>query len=131
MKNKIVWILQIICALILLQTLFFKFSAHPDSVQLFTELGMEPNGRILIGVLELIADILLIIPGSAAYGAFLATGIMSGAIIGHITTLGFEGPRLSLSLLAMAILIMSVTILLIRRKEIPIIGKMLEKHNSS
>ena len=131
MKNKIVWILQIICALILLQTLYFKFQAHPDSVQLFTELGMEPNGRILIGVLELIAGILLLIPGSAAYGALLATGIMSGAIIGHITTLGFEGPRLSLSLLAIAILIMSVTILLIRRKEIPIIGKMLEKHNSN
>ena len=131
MKNKIVWILQIICALILLQTLFFKFTAHPDSVQLFTELGMEPNGRILIGVLELIAGILLLIPGSAAYGAFLATGIMSGAIIGHITKLGFEGPRLSLGLLAIAVFIMSVSILIIRRKEIPIIGKMLEKHNSN
>jgi len=131
MKNKIVWILQIICALILLQTLFFKFTAHPDSVQLFTELGMEPNGRILIGVLELIAGILLLIPGSAAYGAFLATGIMSGAIIGHITKLGFEGLRLSLGLLAIAVFIMSVSILIIRRKEIPIIGKMLEKHNSN
>ena len=127
MKKVIVWALQIITAVILLQTLYFKFSAHPDSVQLFTEIGMEPSGRIIIGVCELIAGILLVIPGSAAYGAFLAAGVMVGAVIGHITVLGFEGPRLSLGLLGVAVLIMSITILILRRSEIPIIGKMLEK----
>ena len=127
MKKVIVWALQIITAVILLQTLYFKFSAHPDSVQLFTEIGMEPAGRIIIGVCELIAGILLVIPGSAAYGAFLAAGVMVGAVIGHITVLGFEGPRLQLGLLGIGVLIMSISILILRRNEIPIIGKMLEK----
>ncbi len=129
--KKVAWILQIICALILLQTLYFKFSAHVDSVQLFTELKMEPNGRILIGVLELIAGILLIIPGSAAYGAILATGLMTGAVIGHITVLGFADERLQLGLLAIAVLVMSISILVIRRTEIPIIGKVLAKRISN
>ncbi len=127
MKKVIVWILQIICAVILLQTLFFKFTAHPGSVQLFTDLGMEPGGRILIGVLELIAGILLLIPASVAYGALLASGLMTGAIISHITKLGFEGERLTLSMMAVVILVFSIIILAIRRREIPIINKMFEK----
>ena len=71
MKNIIVWALQIICAIILLLAFYFKFAAHPDLVQQFTELGMEPKGRIIIGVCELIAGILLVIPGATGYGAIL------------------------------------------------------------
>jgi hypothetical protein len=55
MKKKIYHVARVLAAVILLQTLYFKFTAHPESVALFTEIGMEPNGRIATGVIELIA----------------------------------------------------------------------------
>ena len=47
------WALRLIVAVILLQTLFFKFSAAKESVYIFSTLGMEPWGRIGSGVFEL------------------------------------------------------------------------------
>lgn len=77
----------------MLQTLYFKFSAAPQSVHLFTILGMEPWGRIGIGVLELIASILILYPRTTPYGALLGLGLMAGAIFFHLTKLGiyFDG----------------------------------------
>jgi hypothetical protein len=76
------WILRIVAAAILAQTLFFKFTAHPDSVAIFTAIGMEPEGRILIGVLELIAAVLLLVPGTVAFVrvSFDCVGLFSGGI---------------------------------------------------
>jgi len=87
------WILRLLAALIMLQTLYFKFTAHEQSVKLFTILGMEPWGRIGTGVLELIASILLLIPRTTVYGAGLGAGLMAGAIFFHLTKLGivFDG----------------------------------------
>ena len=85
------------------QTLYFKFSGHPESVQLFTELGMEPEGRIIIGTLELMACVLLLIPSSVTFGAILGSALMTGAIIGHFTVLGWEGERFSLGILAVVV----------------------------
>ncbi len=89
-KIIILWVLRILAALILLQTLYFKFSAHPQSVQLFTMLGMEPWGRIGIGVMELIAAILILYPRTTAFGALLGIGLMAGAIFFHLTKLGIN-----------------------------------------
>ena len=88
MRNIIYWILRLVAAIILLQTLFFKFSAAEESVYIFSTLGMEPWGRIGTGVVELIASILLLIPSTTAFGALLGAGVMSGAIISHLTKLG-------------------------------------------
>lgn len=82
------WLLRGLAALIMLQTLFFKFTAAPESVYIFSKLGMEPYGRIAIGVLELIASILILIPRTTAYGAVLAIGLMGGALFFHLTRLG-------------------------------------------
>ena len=41
------WILQIVVAAILAQTLYFKFTAAEESVYIFTTLGIEPWGRIV------------------------------------------------------------------------------------
>ena len=49
------WLLRILAALIMLQTLYFKFSASEESVYIFSALGMEPWGRIGTGIMELIA----------------------------------------------------------------------------
>jgi uncharacterized membrane protein YphA (DoxX/SURF4 family) len=87
------WALRIIAALIMLQTLYFKFSGHEQSVKLFTILGMEPWGRIGTGVFELIASILILMPRTTVYGAGLGLGLMAGAIFFHLTKLGivFDG----------------------------------------
>ena len=84
----ILWAMRFIAAIIMLQTLFFKFSGAEESVYIFTKLGLEPFGRIGIGVLELIASILILIPSTTIYGAILAIGLMSGAIFSHVTQLG-------------------------------------------
>ena len=88
MKKHFPLILRIIVALILIQTLRFKFTAHPDSVYIFEQVGLEPYGRIGIGVLELIAGILLLIPKTVCIGASLTLGIIGGAILMHLTQLG-------------------------------------------
>ncbi|MBX9734299.1 MAG: DoxX family protein, partial [Chitinophagaceae bacterium] len=80
-KNKIFpWLLRIIAAVIMLQTLYFKFTAAEESVYIFSTLGIEPWGRIGTGVAELIASVLLLIPATTVFGAILAMGIMGGAL---------------------------------------------------
>lgn len=86
----IIWVFRILAAGIMMQTLYFKFSAHPQSVHLFTILGMEPWGRIGIGILELIASLLILYPRTTGYGALLGLGLMSGAIFFHLTRLGIK-----------------------------------------
>src|SRR5438874_13744844 len=84
------WLLRIAAAIILLQTLFFKFTAAPESVYIFTKVGAEPWGRIGSGVVELIAAILLIVPRTTWMGAVLGMGVMAGAIASHLSILGIE-----------------------------------------
>lgn len=88
--NVLYWGARLLAALILLQTLFFKFTAAAESVYIFTTVGMEPWGRILVGILELVAGVMLIIPRTAWMGACLALGLMVGAIGMHLTVLGIE-----------------------------------------
>lgn len=87
-RQVFLWVLRILAALIMLQSLFFKFSASEESVYIFTTVGMEPWGRIATGAAELIAAILLLWPKTTVWGAVLAAGVMSGAIFFHLTTLG-------------------------------------------
>ena len=88
-----IWLLRVIPVVIMLQTLYFKFTAHEQSVALFTQLGMEPWGRIGTGVMELIASILILYPRTTGWGAALGLGLMGGAIFFHLTKLGivFDG----------------------------------------
>ena len=89
----IIWALRLLAAVIMLQTLYFKFSGHEQSIRLFTQLGMEPWGRIGTGVMELIASALILFPRTTGYGAALGAGLMAGAIFFHLTSLGivFDG----------------------------------------
>ena len=87
-QTLIYWSARILAAIIMLQTLFFKFTGSPESVYIFTTVGMEPWGRIGIGVMELIASVLILIPTTAWLGAVLSLGLMVGAIGMHLTLLG-------------------------------------------
>jgi uncharacterized membrane protein YphA (DoxX/SURF4 family) len=84
------WAARIIAVLLLLQTLFFKFTGAPESVEIFSKLGIEPWGRIGTGVLELIAAILILVPTTVWLGSLLAVGLMAGAVFSHLTVLGIE-----------------------------------------
>jgi uncharacterized membrane protein YphA (DoxX/SURF4 family) len=113
------WVLRIIAAGILLQTLFFKFTGGEESVYIFTELGMEPWGRIGTGVAELIAAILLVLPPTVWFGAALTLGLMTGAIGGHLTKLGIDvqGDGGLLFTLAIMTLLSSVALVWIYRRD--------------
>lgn len=93
MKNYqliIVWAARIITAIILLQTLFFKFTGAEESKYIFSKLDAEPWGRIGSGVVELIASILILIPATTWIGALLGLGTMTGAIFAHLFILGIS-----------------------------------------
>jgi uncharacterized membrane protein YphA (DoxX/SURF4 family) len=114
------WVLRLLAAVILLQTLFFKFTAAPESVYIFSQLGMEPWGRIGTGVMELIAGILLLIPATTAIGALMAVGLMTGAIFFHITRLGIEvqNDGGQLFVYALIVLISSLVLLIMKRNDL-------------
>ena len=122
--KKISWVLQIVVVAIILPPAIGKLSGNPQAIELFTKLEMEPSGRYLIGALELIAAVLLLIPASVVYGAVLCLGLMAGAVMGHVTKLGFEGQMGVMAGMAVAAVLFSLVILFLRRAQLPIVHRM-------
>jgi len=120
-------VLRGVIAVILLQTLYFKFSGAPESVYIFTQMGMEPVGRYATGVVELVASVLLFVPAAIPIGAVLALGTISGAILGHLTKLGIEvqGDHGLLFGLACIVFVCSLAVLVLHRKDLPLVGSRL------
>jgi putative oxidoreductase len=132
------WVCRIVAAIILLQTLFFKFTAAPESVYIFTKLGafihtylpfasigtVEVSGRIGSGIMELGAGVLLLTPRFVWAGAILAMAATGGAIVSHLTFLGIEvqGDKGLLFFLAIAVLVTSAIALFLHRMQIPVVG---------
>jgi len=88
--KTLTWIARIVAAVILLQTLYFKFTGADESIYIFSTLGIEPYGRIGSGVAELIAAILILVPRTTLIGAIMGCGVMTGAIFSHLFVLGIE-----------------------------------------
>ena len=124
MNKKLLFFFRIVIAVILLQTLRYKFLAHPDSVYIFTTLGLEPYGRIGIGVMELIASVLLFPKRTVCLGALLSVGLMAGALFSHLTQLGIEVKNDGGTLFFMALVtwILGLIVLWDERKNIPFIN---------
>jgi putative oxidoreductase len=119
------FLLRVVVAVIFLQTLYFKFTAAPESVFIFSSIGMEPWGRIGSGVVELMASVLILIPGTAWLGAIMALGTITGALFFHVMILGInvQGDGGLLFFMACAVFIASLITLWFERKKIPILGK--------
>jgi hypothetical protein len=129
------WICRLIVAVILFQTLFFKFSGAEESKYIFSTVinpELEAFGRIGSGLVELIAVILLILPRTVWIGAFLALGTISGAIFSHLTVLGIEvkGDGGLLFGLALVVFVFSALILFIHRRDVPVIGQVFRASNA-
>ncbi|AWI25551.1 DoxX family protein [Flavobacterium pallidum] len=120
-KTIFTWALRIIAAVILLQTLFFKFTAADESVYIFTKLGMEPYGRIGSGIVELFAAILILIPSTTLIGALLSAGVIAGALLSHLFILGIEvkNDGGELFILAVITFICSTILIYMDRDKIP------------
>lgn len=127
-QRVIGWICRLTAAAILLQTLFFKFTGAPESIYIFTKVGMEPWGRYGSGVAELLASILLMINCRAWAGALLALGVMGGAIVSHLTVLGIvvQNDGGLLFGLAVVVAVCSVVVLILHRRQIPFIPQLLK-----
>ena len=121
------WVLRITAAVILGQTLFFKFTAAPESVYIFTRVGAEAWGRIGSGIVELVAAVLLLTPRFTWLGSIMSLGVMAGAIVSHLTVLGIEvqGDQGLLFALAIIVFVASAFNLALHRTEIPVIGRRL------
>ena len=121
------WALRLIVAVILVQTLFFKFTAAKESVYIFSTLGMEPWGRVGSGVFELVASILLLVPSTITLGAAMAMAATGSAILFHLFRLGIAltavGDHGELFALAIVVTLCSAGILLLHRQELPLIGR--------
>lgn len=118
-RTAISWALQIVAAVILGQTLFFKFSGAEEPVYIFTKLGAEPWGRLGTAVFELIAMILLLTPWQPVLGAGLSVGLMVGALGAHLGPLGIEvkGDHGLLFCLGVVTLLCSVGVIWLRWNE--------------
>ena len=126
----VIWVLRLVAAVIMLQTLFFKFSGSPESIYIFKTLGMEPYGRIGSGVMELIASMLILYPKTTVYGAVLAIGLMAGAIFFHLTKLGLvvmdDGGQLFIY--ALLVFLSSVALVIIYRHQLYSLIKLNSKY---
>jgi len=117
------WACQVVAAVILLQTLYFKFTGAPESIYIFSTLGLEPWGRLGSGVVELIASVLLLIPATAGIGAVIALGVISGAIVSHLTKLGIvvQNDGGLLFGLAITVFVCAAVVAWLRRDQIPVV----------
>jgi uncharacterized membrane protein YphA (DoxX/SURF4 family) len=119
-RTVFIWVLRLAAAIIMLQTLYYKFSASDESVFIFSQLGLEPWGRIGTGVFELVASTLILYPRTTPYGALLGAGLMAGAVFFHLTKLGVEvkGDGGLLFAYALIVLISCFMLLLIQRRQV-------------
>ena len=116
-KSVFIWVIKIIAVVILVQTLFFKFTGASESVFIFTKLGIEPFGRIGSGVVELVASILILTPRTTLIGALLGFGTMLGAIVSHIFVLGIIVQNDGGALFVLAIITLVCCFLLIYQQK--------------
>lgn len=116
------WVPRLTSVGILLQTLFFKFTGAAESVYIFRTLGLEPWGRIGTGIIELVASALILYTPTVAIGALLALGVISGAIVSHLTQLGIRieavGDKGELFALALSVFVASAGLVWMHRRQL-------------
>ncbi len=118
------WFCRITAAVILLQTLYFKFTGAEESIYIFSTLGIEPWGRYASGVVELFAAVFLLLPRTVALGALTAAGVMIGAMGSHLTKLGLVVKDDGGLLFALAVVVFTCASVagILHRRQISVLG---------
>jgi uncharacterized membrane protein YphA (DoxX/SURF4 family) len=132
LKLIISWAARIAAAIIMIQTLYFKFSGAEESVYIFSAVGIEPWGRIGTGILELVASVLILINATAWIGALLGLGLMAGAILIHLKILGIEVKDDGGYLFFLAIIVSACCVIVLANNRLRIttlLNRILKKNN--
>lgn len=145
MKKALPWILTLIPVFVFLQSLPFKFSGAAETVYIFDTIGAwfgsigltalaQPfanYGAYGVGIAELIASALLLIPVTRHWGAVLGLGVLTGAIFFHLfTPLGIsvefpgsaEGGEPALFVMAVIAWSCLLALVIRYRERLPLIG---------
>lgn len=126
MNSVINWVLRIIPAFIVGRAAFMKFAGDENVTTMFESLDMEPGGRILIGIIEAICVVILLSPRISGWGALLCLGVMAGAVIAHLSVLGFSGPLGQLFLMALVSTVASIVLIYRLRHQVPFVSDMFD-----
>lgn len=120
-QKFVIWVCSLVAAGIMIETLFFKFTAAPESVYIFRKMGTEPWMRWVQGIWELLASIGLLWPRMRWAGGILTTGAMAAAILSHLTWLGFSVQNDHGLLFGMALVTFTCgsTVMMMYREHIP------------
>ena len=86
MKHKFSFTIRLLVAIILLQSLYFKFGSHEQAIHIFTTLGVEPWGRFLLSGIELVLAIGILLPTTKSIANTLIGLLMIGAVGAHLFT---------------------------------------------
>ena len=126
MNTVINWVLRIIPAVIVGRAAFMKFAGGEGVTTMFETLEMEPGSRILIGIIEAICVAILLSPRISGWGALLCLGVMAGAVIAHLSVLGFSGPLGQLFLMALVSTVASIVLIYRLRHQVPFVSDMFD-----
>ena len=126
LKSVSIFFLRVLLIFVFAGAGIAKFKGLEISTPLFQALGMEPGGRYFIGFLELLTALLLLLPFTVTSGALLGWGILSGALLAHLTKVGVGGDMLPMTTAALSGWLACGALIFLRRDQITFIRHMFD-----
>ena len=83
-KNIINWVLAGLVGFIFLSSAYGKFTGSAEDAKMAEGLGISASNMTMIGIVELAAIILFLIPRTGILGTLLLVAYMGGAIATHL-----------------------------------------------
>lgn len=119
-SNFISWVLRIITTYIIFQIVYFKLSGDPQCIFVFEKMEIEPHGRFITGLIELVVGIFLLVPNTKLLGILGAFGAASCCLTAHFTVLGIEINNDGGQLFSMtaSVFVLSIILSIIHKDEI-------------
>lgn len=128
MNQRLLWIPRLAIAGVLGATVPAKLSGAEEAVALFTDLGVEPWGRIALGLMEALLVVGILLPKTYVTAAALVVGVLGGALMSHLTLLGIEVSDDGGTMFGMAVVgfASGAVITWMRRRELPVVGRVFQ-----
>ncbi len=134
MRRAVIHVLALVLATAMLFMGAQKFGADNYIFQVIAQRSgialFEPQIRIFTGTLEILAGLLMMLPSTRGAGAVLATGVVGGAVLFHLSP--WLGTSVAMSadgeasyrlfMMALVFLAIAVINLYLHRARIPVLG---------